>query len=289
MTMMTRRSKIIQGILAVTLCLIAILYAFPYFWMISTSFKPDDELFNRKILPQNPSTIQYNRLFYGHVINKKGERLYYKYTHYYRNSLIVTLSSLALVLTFDALAAFAFAKFEFRGKQILFWLMMLTMMLPVYATLIPSFYLFSRVFKWVNTYKVLIIPGVVDAYGIFLLTQYMKGIPSELLDAARIDGAGPLRVFWNIMVPLSRPVLGTLAIFKFLLSWNDYLWPLVMIRQESMYTLTIGIAQMKVRQGMVVEGVQMAASVMATVPVLLLVFAMQRQFLRGITTGAIKG
>ena len=228
-------------------------------------------------------------MFYGHVINKKGERLYYKYTHYYRNSLIVTLSSLALVLTFDALAAFAFAKFEFRGKQILFWLMMLTMMLPVYATLIPSFYLFSRVFKWVNTYKVLIIPGVVDAYGIFLLTQYMKGIPSELLDAARIDGAGPLRVFWNIMVPLSRPVLGTLAIFKFLLSWNDYLWPLVMIRQESMYTLTIGIAQMKVRQGMVVEGVQMAASVMATVPVLLLVFAMQRQFLRGITTGAIKG
>ncbi len=287
--MMTRRSKIIQAILAVSLCLIAILYAFPYFWMISTSFKPDSELFNRKILPQNPSTIQYNRLFYGHVVNKKGDRLYYQYTRYYRNSLIVTLSSLALVLTLDALAAFAFAKFNFKGKRILFWLMMLTMMLPVYATLIPSFYLFSRVFKWVNTYKVLVIPGVVDAYGIFLLTQYMRGIPSELLDAARIDGAGPLRVFWNIMVPLSRPVLGTLAIFKFLLSWNDYLWPLVMIRQESMYTLTIGIAQMKVRQGMVVEGVQMAASVMATIPVLLLVFAMQRQFLRGITTGAIKG
>lgn len=287
--MMTRRSKTIQGILAVVLCLIAVLYAFPYFWMISTSFKPDNELFDRKVLPQKPSTIQYNRLFYGHVINKKGDRLYYKYSLYYRNSLIVTLSSLALVLTLDALAAFAFAKFQFKGKQILFWLMMLTMMLPVYATLIPSFYLFSRVFKWVNTYKVLVIPGVVDAYGIFLLTQYMKGIPSELLDAARIDGAGPLRIFWNLIVPLSRPVLGTLAIFKFLLSWNDYLWPLVMIRQESMYTLTIGIAQMKVRQGMVVEGVQMAASVVATVPVLLLVFAMQRQFLRGITTGAIKG
>jgi multiple sugar transport system permease protein len=155
--------------------------------------------------------------------------------------------------------------------------------------LIPSFYLFSRILDWVNTYKVLIIPGVVDAYGIFLLTQYMKGIPSELLDAARIDGAGPLRIFWKVVVPLSRPVLGTLAIFKFLLAWNDYLWPLVMIRQESMYTLTIGIAQMQVRQGMVVEGVQMAASVIATVPVLLLVFAMQRQFLRGITTGAIKG
>ncbi len=287
--MITRRSKIAQAVLAVALCFIAIFYAFPYVWMVATSFKPDSELFDQKILPQQPNTIQYNRLFYGHVVNKQGDLLKYKYTLYYRNSLIVTISSLVLVLTLDALAAFAFAKFEFKGKQILFWLMMLTMMLPVYATLIPSFYLFSRILDWVNTYKVLIIPGVVDAYGIFLLTQYMKGIPSELLDAARIDGAGPLRIFWKVMVPLSRPVLGTLAIFKFLLSWNDYLWPLVMIRQESMYTLTIGIAQMQVRQGMVVEGVQMAAAVIATVPVLILVFAMQRQFLRGITTGAIKG
>jgi ABC-type glycerol-3-phosphate transport system permease component len=287
--MMTRRSKITQGVLAVSLCFIAIFYAFPYVWMMATSFKADSELFDQKIFPQQPSTIQYNRLFYGHVVNTRGDRLKYKYVLYYRNSLIVTISSLVLVLTLDALAAFAFAKYEFKGKQLLFWLMMLTMMLPVYATLIPSFYLFSRILDWVNTYKVLIIPGVVDAYGIFLLTQYMKGIPSELLDAARIDGAGPLRIFWKVIVPLSRPVLGTLAIFKFLLSWNDYLWPLVMIRQESMYTLTIGIAQMQVRQGMVVEGVQMAAAVIATVPVLILVFAMQRQFLRGITTGAIKG
>lgn len=287
--MMTRQSKIIQGVLAVALCFIAIFYAFPYVWMIATSFKSDNELFDQKIFPQQPNTIQYDRLFYGHVVNKQGDRIKYKYSLYYRNSLIVTVSSLVLVLSLDALAAFAFAKYEFKGKQLLFWLMMLTMMLPVYATLIPSFYLFSRILNWVNTYKVLIIPGVVDAYGIFLLTQYMKGIPSELLDAARIDGAGPLRIFWKVMVPLSRPVLGTLAIFKFLLSWNDYLWPLVMIRQESMYTLTIGIAQMQVRQGMVVEGVQMAAAVIATVPVLVLVFAMQRQFLRGITTGAIKG
>jgi multiple sugar transport system permease protein len=98
---------------------------------------------------------------------------------------------------------------------------------------------------------------------------------AQLLDAARIDGAGPLRIFWKVMVPLSRPVLGTLAIFKFLLSWNDYLWPLVMIRQESMYTLIIGIAQMQVHQGMIVEGLRMAAAGIATVPVLILVFAMQ--------------
>jgi ABC-type glycerol-3-phosphate transport system permease component len=214
--------------------------------------------------------------------------LEYQYPRYYLNSAFVTVASVLFVLTFDTLAAFAFAKYEFKGKKILFWVMIMTMMLPIYATIIPSFYLFSRILQWVNQYQSLIIPGVVDAYGIFLLTQYMKSIPSELIDAARIDGAGPLRIFWHVIVPLSRPAIGTLAIFKFLGVWNDYLWPLVMIREEDMYTLTIGIAQMQARQGMVVWGVQMAAAVLATIPVVILVFAMQKQFLRGFTAGAIK-
>ncbi len=285
--MVTRRGRLSIYAISVFLCILAVFYAFPYLWMISTSFKTDDELYSGSVIPQNPSVIQYYRLFFGHQVGEEYN-LQYRYPDYYKNSIIVTVSSLVLVLTLDALAAFAFAKYNFFGKQVLFWIMMITMMLPVYATLIPSFYLFSRILGWVNSYKALIIPGVVDAYGIFLLTQYMKTIPSELMDAARIDGAGPLRIFWNIIVPLSRPALGTLAIFKFLLVWNDYLWPLVMIREETMYTLTIGIAQMQMRQGMVVWGVQMAASVLATVPVILLVLAMQKQFLRGLTAGAFK-
>ena len=284
--MQSRQAKITQAVLLVGLTVFALTYAFPYVWMVTTSLKPDSELYNRSVMPQHTTWEQYERLLSGYKL--ENTTLKYRYPEYYRNSIVVTVVSLVLVLSLDALAAFAFAKFEFRGKQVLFWLMMLTMMLPIYATLIPSFYLFSRVFKWVNTYKVLIIPGVVDAYGIFLLTQYMKTLPSELMDAARIDGAGPLRIFWSVIVPLSRPALGTLAVFKFLLVWNDYLWPLVMIREEKMYTLTIGIAQMQMRQGMVVWGVQMAASVLATVPVLILVFAMQRQFLRGLTAGALK-
>jgi ABC-type glycerol-3-phosphate transport system permease component len=115
--MMTRRSKITQGVLAVFLCFVAIFYAFPYVWMVATSFKPDGELFDQKIFPQQPNTIQYDRLFYGHVVNKQGDRLEYKYSLYYRNSLIVTISSLVLVLTLDALAAFAFAKYEFKGNS----------------------------------------------------------------------------------------------------------------------------------------------------------------------------
>jgi len=240
-----QKAKLGQGILAVILCFVALFYAFPYVWMVSTSLKTDDELMTDHIFAKKPQLVQYDRLFNGFQASERLT-LKYQYWRYYRNSIIVTGLSLALVLSLDALAAFAFAKYNFRGKQILFWLMLITMMLPVYATLIPSFYLFSRILHWVNTYKALIIPGVVDAYGIFLLTQYMKTIPSELLDAARIDGAGPLRIFLRIIVPLSRPALGTLAIFKFLLVWNDYLWPLVMIRKEEMFTLTIGIANMQV-------------------------------------------
>jgi len=285
--MLTKRQKRMQMALAVVLCFISIFYAMPYAWMISTSFKPDSEVYDQSLLPKHPTLNQYDRLLNGYAL-KSGKIVKIEYFRYYQNSLIVTITSVLLILTLDALAAFAFAKYNFFGKNILFWIMLMTMMLPIYATLIPSYILFSRFYEWVNSYKALIIPGVVDAYGIFLLTQYMRGIPTELLDAARIDGAGPLRTFWHIVVPLSRPVLATLAIFKFLSAWNDYLWPLVIIREEKMFTLTLGIAQMQVRQGMVVWGIQMAAAVLATIPVLILVFAMQRQFLRGITTGAIK-
>ncbi len=163
-----------------------------------------------------------------------------------------------------------------------------TMMLPIYANLIPSFWLFSKL-KLVNTYAALILPGVIDAYGIFLLKQYMETVPSELLDQAKVDGAGYFRQFWQIMMPLSRPAIGTLAVFRFLGVWNDYLWPLVIIRKEEMYTLTIGIASMQLRQGMVVWGSQMAASVLATLPVIIIVIIMQRQFLRGLLAGAFKG
>jgi ABC-type glycerol-3-phosphate transport system permease component len=161
------------------------------------------------------------------------------------------------------------------------------MLLPLYATLIPTFWLFSKI-GLINSYHALIWPSVVDAYGIFLLRQYMETIPDELIDAAKIDGANAFRIFWQIIIPLSRPALGTLVIFRFLFVWNDYLWPLVVLRKQEMFTLGIGIANMQLRQGMVVWGSQMAASVLATLPVILLVLFMQRQFLRGLTAGAFK-
>ncbi|HLE52982.1 MAG: hypothetical protein A2Z16_08690 [Chloroflexi bacterium RBG_16_54_18] len=282
---MARRRKILAYGIGGFLVLFAILYLFPYIWMLSMSLKPDAEIYSGKIFPENASLEQYQRLFYGYQF--KDITLEIEYPTYYKNTAIITVISLVLVLFLDALAAYGFAKFEFRGKTVLFWLMIGTMMLPIYATLIPSFWLFSKL-KLINTYYALILPGVVDAYGIFLLKQYMETIPSELLDSAKVDGAGAFRRFWQIVVPLSRPALGTLAVFRFLFVWNDYLWPLVVIRKEEMYTLTIGIANMELRQGMIVWGSQMAASVLATLPVILIVLFMQRQFLRGLTAGAFK-
>jgi multiple sugar transport system permease protein len=282
---MARRNKILVYGIGGFLILFAILYLIPYVWMISMSLKPDSEVFTTRIFPEQPTLEQYERLFFGYQFG--DITLQVQFPAYYRNTIIITVVGLVLVLFTDAVAAYAFAKFDFPGKTILFWIMIGTMMLPIYATLIPAFWLFSKL-GLVNSYPALIIPGVIDAYGIFLLKQYMETIPSELLDAAKVDGAGAFRRFWQIMVPLSRPALGTLAIFRFLFVWNDYLWPLVIIREESMYTLTIGIANMQMRQGMVVWGSQMAASFLATLPVVVLVIIMQRQYLRGLTVGAFK-
>ena len=282
---MAQQRRLLQYGIGGFLILIAILYVFPYVWMAAMSFKPDAEVFSTRIFPTAPTLEQYQRLLSGYQF--KGVTLQIPFWSYFKNTIIITLTSLVLVLFADALAAYAFAKFKFRGKNLIFWLMIGTMLLPIYTTLIPSYWLFTQL-KLVNSYSAVVLPGVVDAYGIFLLKQYMETIPNELLDAAKVDGAGAFRRFWQIMIPLSRPAIGTLAIFRFLTVWNDYLWPLVILRQENMYTLTVGIAQMQMRQGMIVWGSQMAASVLATLPVIILVLVMQRQYVRGLTMGAFK-
>ena len=282
---MVWRQRILPYGMIPFLDLFAIANEFPYIWMVAMSFKPDGEIHSGSIFPTQPTLEQYGRLLFGYRFQDLV--LHLPFVDYFKNTVLITAISLVLVLFTDALAAYAFAKFEFRGKRVLFWVMIGTMLLPIYATLVPSFWLFSKL-NLINTYQALILPGVVDAYGIFLLRQYMQSIPNELLDAAKIDGAGAFRRFWRIVVPLSRPALGTLAVFRFLFVWNDYLWPLVVVRDDSMYTLSLGIANMEARQGMVIWGSQMAASVLATIPVLLLVLLMQRQFLRGLTAGAFK-
>ncbi len=208
---------------------------------------------------------------------------------WYMNSILVAGISTVAVLFFSSLAGFAFAKYEFKGRTLMFALLIGSTMIPFQLILIPLFIETSRM-KMINTYAGLIIPFMAPALGIFLMKQYMSAIPNELLDAARIDGAAEFTVFWRIVVPLLRPALATLGIITFLGSWNSFIWPLVMLRSEAMMTLPIGLRALtenvpgKERD----YGMIMAAATLVSVPVIIVFIAMQRQFISGLLSGSVK-
>jgi ABC-type glycerol-3-phosphate transport system permease component len=282
---MRRRRAILTTGIAGFLILFAILYLIPYLWMISLSIKPDSEIFSRNLIPAAPTLEQYRRLVFGYQFQDIILKI--DYGRFYLNTAFVTIASLILVLFTDALAAYTFAKFQFKGKTVLFWTNdshdAPADLCHADPELLALLQVETDQFVCGTDYA-----GRGRRLWHFPPQAVYGDDPNELLDAAKVDGAGAFRRFWQIVVPLSRPALGTLAIFRFLGVWNDYLWPLVVIRQQDMYTLTLGIASMEIRQGLVVTGSQMAASVLATLPVLILVFLAQRQFLRGLTVGAFK-
>ncbi len=206
---------------------------------------------------------------------------------FYLNSLIVSTAITIAQLVTCSLGAFAFARLRFPGKDALFLLYLATMMVPFEVTLIPNFVI-VRELGWIDSYWALIGPLVFSAYGTFLLRQYFKTIPSELDDAARIDGAGFLTVYWRIYIPLSGPALATLAVFVFLYSWNTLLWPLVVTNSIDMRTVPFGLALFFGRD-QVQWHLLMAASTVAIVPTMIVFLAAQKYFVRGITMTGIKG
>lgn len=210
------------------------------------------------------------------------------YIRWYFNSLVVASCTVLFGLFLDSLAAFGFAKFQFPFKRLLFALLIATLMIPYPVTLVPSFFIFAKL-GFYNTYLALIIPGVVSAFGIFLVRQYMETIPDDMLDAARVDGAGDFQVYWKVMLPAARPVLAALAVFRFLFQWNTYLYPLVLTNRDSMKTVQLGIATMEDLHGSVDYGLQMAGSTVAVLPILLVYLLLQKHFIAGITMGTSKG
>lgn len=210
------------------------------------------------------------------------------YTRWYFNSLVVASCTVLFGLFLDSLAAFGFAKFQFPFKRLLFALLIATLMIPYPVTLVPTFFIFAKL-GFYNTYLALIIPGVVSAFGIFLVRQYMETIPNDMLDAARVDGAGDFQVYWKVMLPAARPVLAALAVFRFLFQWNTYLYPLVLTNRDSMKTVQLGIATMEDMHGTVDYGLQMAGSTVAVLPILLVYLLLQKHFIAGITMGTSKG
>ncbi|HEX4983290.1 MAG TPA: carbohydrate ABC transporter permease [Ilumatobacteraceae bacterium] len=250
----------------------------PFVIMALGSFKTTGEL--RQVpptfLPEDPTLANYRDLF---------DRL--DFPRYFFNSTVVALAVTVGNLLFCSMLGYALAKLEFAGKRIVFVLVLATLMVPASVTFMPLFVLISNM-GLVNTHAGLILPFVVGALGVFLMRQFIGGIPDELLDAARVDGAGEYTIFFKIVLPLCRPALATLAILTFLGSWNSFLWPLVVASTEDMYTLPVAVALFSIGQNENNVALQMAGATVVVLPVVILFFAMQRYIIQGIATTGIK-
>jgi multiple sugar transport system permease protein len=269
----------------IPLYLVAILGAFltlvPFAWMVLSAFKNNAEIFSYppSILPKTFTSANFVKLFEM-----------WPFGSWYLNSILVAMIGTIAVIFFSSLAGFGFAKYNFKGRNVLFGILIASTMIPFQLVLIPLFIEVSRM-KMINTYAGLIVPFMAPALGIFLMKQFIGAIPDELLDSARIDGCSEFKIFLEIIIPLVRPAMGTLAIITFLGSWNSFLWPLVILNSDAMMTLPIGMARLtenvpgKSRD----FGVIMAAATLVSVPILLVFLAMQRQFISGILGGAVKG
>jgi len=208
------------------------------------------------------------------------------YNRYFINSVFISTASTLLTLFFCSLGGYAFAKYRFRGQKFLFGMLLASMMIPFQVLLVPLFGVMYDI-GWLNSYQAIIIPFSVGAFGIFLMRQFIIGIPSDLMDAARIDGCSEFGIYYRIILPVIKPALGALTIYSFLGSWNSYLWPLIILRDESKYTLPLGLANLVgvYRQE---YGMLMAGTLLSLMPIILLFLAMQREFVQGITLGSVK-
>ena len=252
----------------------------PFAWMIVSSFMSAAEIMARP-LRWLPAELQ--------LRNYEAPAAAIPLGNMYANSLIVTISITVGVLLTSSLAGYGFAKFHFPGRDILFVLVLATMMIPFFVVLIPIFFL-VRQLGWMDSYLGLIVPNIVTAFGIFLMRQYMLTLPDELLDAARIDGASELAIYWRIALPLAGPALGALAILAFVYHWNSFLWPLVVIRSRELATIPIGLNSLRVyASSPEVINLQMAGAALAIIPVVAVFAVLQRHFVRGIALTGIKG
>lgn len=269
----------IKNVVVYTLMIvIALIMVLPFLWMLSTSFK---EMGQVLIFP--PEWIP--RPFV--LANYAEAWELAKFNLFFRNSAIVTLLTTAGQLVTCSLAAFAFARLEFPGRDQIFLIYLATMMIPTQVTLIPL-YLLMKQFNWIDTFSGLIVPGIFSAYGTFMLRQFFLGIPKSLDESAVIDGCGYFRIYWQILLPLSKAALATQAVFCFMWQWNNLLWPLVMTNTDAHRTLTVGMQLFK-GQYSIAWNLLMAGSVISVIPILILYIFLQKYFVEGIAMTGMKG
>ncbi|MFA6093688.1 MAG: carbohydrate ABC transporter permease [Elusimicrobiota bacterium] len=250
---------------------------FPFLWMISTSVKSPGEIFTRTptLIPHVWTWEHYRNLFAALDM-----------TRHVLNSLIFSVGVTVLSVLFNAMAAYAFAKLRFPGREKLFALLLATMMIPGQVTMLPVFIILKSL-GLLNTYAGLILPGSAAVFAIFMLRQFMMDIPEEILEAARVDGCSETAIFFRIMLPLCRPVIATLAIFSFIGSWNEFLWPLIIMLREDRYTLPVALANLN-GQYNTDWGLLMAGAVVVVIPAILVFLLAQKHYIQGIAAGAVK-
>ncbi len=266
-------------LLYVVLCLVGIITVFPFVWVFFTSFKgPTDAIYSvpPQLIPQAPTFDNYLRVWSQLPVWR-----------FYVNSIFVTFSLVVFNTLFSSLAAYPLAKMKFKGREVIFYMLLATYIIPPALTSIPSFFLAVKVFHFYDKVASVIFPYLATVLNIFLLRQAFKSVPDDLIDAGRIDGAGELRIWWSVVMPVIRPSLATVAIITFVEQWNNFFWPSLMLHTRENMTLQVGLVALQGAFANDQRGVA-AGVVMTVVPIIIFFVILQKQFIQGLT-GAVKG
>jgi ABC-type glycerol-3-phosphate transport system permease component len=274
--------KILYGIGFIFLIILALIWIVPILWCLSTSLKLNENTYTYPIkwIP-NPITI---KNYLTVLTSGRGANIGLAFI----NSTIVSALTIFLTLIIDSLAAYPLARMEFKGKPIVFAIVVGSLFIPIYTVLVPRFMMFWKL-SLLNTYWCLIFPALASSYGVFMLRQFMLSIPKELEEAALIDGCSRMRTFWTIIFPLTRPALATLSLFTFLSSWNDYLWPLLTLNDPTKMTLPVALTLFRTAYGNWEMGTVMAAAFTGAAPTLIVYFFTQKMIVKGMLTSGLKG
>lgn len=263
--------------LYVLLILLALVFILPLVWMISTAFKPFQEVLQANWLPIKPTLANFTSIF-----NDPSVPVY----NWFVNSVLISTIYTVLILIIDAMAGYAYARLEFPGRDILFTLLLATLVMPGLMFLIPNYLTISQL-HWINQYQGVILPGLAGVFGVFYMRQFFQGLPRELEDAARIDGASQWQIFFRVALPLSYGALATLGVLSFMASWNDFLWPLLVLTDRPMQTLPAGLATLQ-GQYTFDYGKLMAGAAVTAIPVLIIYVFLQRYIVESIKTTGLK-
>lgn len=259
---------------------LAVIVGFPFYWMLALSITPENQIYRwpLRFFPATPTLANYVELF---------TRQDLQIGRWFLNSVVLATSETFLTLLVCSLAAYGFARLEFPGRNAIFYSLLFALMVPSQVTLIPTF-LLIRNFGWLDSYQGVVLPEVAGVFGVFLLRQFFLSLPRELEEAAIIDGAGRLRIYWQIALPLIRAGLVAMVIFVFLGSWNNLFWPLIVLNRLEMRTLTVGLTVLRGTYGVEQMGLVMAGAAFASIPVLIVYAVFQRQILQSIALTGLK-